>query len=124
MKLGSRSNVFAYFCKFFLAKKENLKKRCGKMHFTLSEHNIRQLAETNSFEVPDDGMVFIGSRGSLPLYDENHEFQKEHQITLQDINYLNPRCTIGQWIPRNEQFALFPGKERSRRKSADDWFLR
>jgi len=79
------------------------------MNFTISEDHLRRLCEINSFEVSINGMGFFGFRGCIPAHEDNYEFQKEHQLILADINYINPRCTFGQWLPQEGTFALYPG---------------
>ena len=70
------------------------------MIFKISEDHLRRLCQINSFKISGNGMVFFGFRGCMPVNDENHEFQKEHQLILADINNINPRCTLGQWLPQ------------------------
>jgi hypothetical protein len=79
------------------------------MIFTLSEDHLRRLCEINSFDISINGMGFFGFRGCIPANEDNYEFQKEHQLILIDINYINPRCTLGQWLPQEGTFALYPG---------------
>ncbi len=79
------------------------------MLFTISAVHLRRLCEINSFNISGDGMVFFGFRGCMPANDENHEFQKEHQLILADVNNINPRCTLGQWLPQEGTFAVYPG---------------
>ncbi len=77
--------------------------------FSMSEDHLRRLCEINAFQVPEKNMVFFGFRGCIPVDEDNRAFQKEHRLILADINYINPRCTLGQWLPRDGTFALFPG---------------
>jgi len=77
--------------------------------FTINDDIIRRLCQINSFPIPTDGMVFFGFRGCLPVDDNNHQFQNEHDVNLTEINYLSPRCTLVQWVPKDGKTALFPG---------------
>jgi len=79
------------------------------MSFTLSDKSLRRLCEVNNFTFPADKMIFFGLRGMLPLNPEDHSFKVEHVIELVDVNYLNPRCVLGQWLPKEKKFAIFPG---------------
>lgn len=76
--------------------------------FTLKEENITTLCQLNHFPIPDDEMIFFGLRGCLPINDADHTFRNEHEVEVVNIDYLHPRCTIGQW-KREEGIALFPG---------------
>lgn len=75
----------------------------------LNEKDLRRLCEINSFPIPLDRMIFFGLRGCLPEDDEDHEFKTEHGISIETVNYMNPRCTLGQWLPQEGKIALFPG---------------
>ncbi len=79
------------------------------MSFTLSSKLLSALCRRNSFEVPNKGMIFFGLRGCLPLDPENHTFRNAHELSLTDVNYRNPRCTLGQWLPENGTLAVYPG---------------
>lgn len=79
------------------------------MSFTLTDKNLRRICEVNNFIIPSDKMIFFGLRGLLPVDLENHTFKDKHDLELFDVNYLNPRCTLGQWLPKEKEFAVFPG---------------
>jgi hypothetical protein len=79
------------------------------MPFILTESHLRRVCEVNSFIVPQDVMVLFGLRGMLPANPEDHTFRGEQNVELADVNYLNPRCTLGQWLPKDRVFAVFPG---------------
>lgn len=79
------------------------------MTIKVREEHLRRLCEINSFPIPEDGMVFLGLRGCLPVDEDNEDFAAEHEIIPAEINYLNPRCTLGQWLPKEGKMALFPG---------------
>lgn len=76
--------------------------------FTLTEEQLWKLWEQNQFPVPKDECVFFGLRGCLPVTDGIPVFAREHMVETAEVNYLNPRCTLGQWLP-DKGFALFPG---------------
>jgi hypothetical protein len=79
------------------------------MAFTLSAESLRRLSAINGFSIPAEGMVFFGLRGCLPVTEGSQEFQWEHSVELTPVDYLHPRCTIGQWLVTEGQIALFPG---------------
>jgi hypothetical protein len=79
------------------------------MEFELTDNTIRRMCEVNSFEVRKNEMVFFGIRGTLPDNVEDYEFGNKHKVVLTDINYTNPRCTLGQWLTKEKEFAIFPG---------------
>jgi hypothetical protein len=70
---------------------------------------MQALCARNSFAVPEDGMVFFGLRGCLPVDPEDQSFGDVQTLKLADVNYRNPRCTLGQWDPANEVLAIYPG---------------
>ena len=79
------------------------------MEFKLSDSVLKRICEVNNFPIRSNEMVFFGFRGALPIDVENCEFGKEQNIVLGDINYINPRCTLGQWLPKQKELAVFAG---------------
>lgn len=79
------------------------------MEFNLTNSVLRRMCEVNSFSVRSNEMVFFGIRGALPVDVEDCDFGKEKNIVLGDINYMNPRCTLGQWLPKEKELAVFSG---------------
>ena len=79
------------------------------MSFELSHELMIRLCARNSFAVPESGMVFFGLRGCLPVDPEDHSFGESQTLRLADVNYLNPRCTLGQWMPADRVLAVYPG---------------
>ena len=79
------------------------------MEFKLTDSVLRRMCEVNSFPIRSNEMVFFGLRGALPVNVEDCEFGNEQNIVLGDINYINPRCTLGQWMPKKKEFAVFAG---------------
>ena len=53
-------------------------------------------------------MVFFGLRGATLVNPDNLDFQKEHKLVLSEIDYVHPRCTVGQWLPKDKTIAVFP----------------
>lgn len=79
------------------------------MSFEFSEEHLRRLCDLNFFPVPHDGMIFFGLRGCLPADVDDTKFAKKHSLIVKDLNYTNPRCTLGQWLPEENLIAVFPG---------------
>lgn len=79
------------------------------MSFELSHELMLRVCARNSFTVPGDRMVFFGLRGCLPVDPEDHSFSDVQTLKLADVNYLNPRCTLGQWMPADGVLAVYPG---------------
>jgi hypothetical protein len=76
--------------------------------FLLTEDDIMKLWELNHFPTATDRWLFFGLRGCLPVDDSNHSFARSHRVKVETIDYVHPRCTLGQWQP-GRGFALFPG---------------
>ena len=79
------------------------------MTIRLNEDHLRRVCQINSFSVPDAGMIFFGFRGCLPVDEDNYEFEAEHGVIPAEVDYIHPRCTLGQWLPKEGEIALFPG---------------
>jgi hypothetical protein len=79
------------------------------MSFELSHSLLLALCARNFFPAPGDGMIFFGLRGCLPVDPEDHSFAESQTLKLAEVNYRNPRCTLGQWIPASEELAVYPG---------------
>ena len=79
--------------------------------FTLTTQHLRQLLDANSFPAPppDATFVFLGLRGCLPLNPDDQRFAATQTLVTTDVNYVNPRCTLIQWRPARNDFAVFPG---------------
>ena len=79
------------------------------MVVTLHEEHLRMLCALNHFPIPDQSLVFFGLRSAIPVNDENHDFGSDHSMSMAEVDYLHPRCTIGQWRPTERTLAVFPG---------------
>lgn len=76
--------------------------------FTLTEEHLLTLWSLCQFPVPTDRWIFFGLRGCLPANDSDQSFARAHPVKVENLDYLHPRCTIGQWQP-GRGFAVFPG---------------
>lgn len=98
------------------------------MMFELSDKILRRLCEVNSFDPSANGrkteMIFFGIRGALPENPEDHKFESGHNIMINDVNYLNPRCILGQWLPEEKEIAIFPGSTVPHRDNVSKSVLR
>lgn len=79
------------------------------MVVTLLEEHLRMLCALNHFLLPSQPVVFFGLRGATPVNDENHEFGSARSLSMAEVDYLHPRCTLGQWRPAERTLAVFPG---------------
>ena len=77
--------------------------------FTLEERQIGRLFQLNFFPVPSTEIVFFGLRGCLPILDDDHTFRVANDLQVVNTDYFHPRCTLGQWEPAKQRFAVFPG---------------
>lgn len=79
------------------------------MPFTLKEKHLQRLCLLNGFQIPPAELIFFGLRGCLPTTEDTMTFRTQQQVELTQVDYLHPRCTLGQWRPAEGTFALFPG---------------
>lgn len=70
---------------------------------------LEDAARRNNFPVPDGELVFFGIRGASPENPGNQQFAKSHDLRFTEVDYLNMRCTIGQWNRKANTIAVFPG---------------
>lgn len=84
--------------------------------FTLNAEHLGELCRLNNFTNSTDQMWFFGLRGVTPVDPDDHEFQSEHALVLSDIDYLHPRCSLLQWHPDDQKFAVFAGSTVPHRK--------
>ena len=75
----------------------------------LTHDLLARMAARTCATVPDQGLVFFGLRGALPLDLGGTAFAARHGLRLTGFNHLNLRCTLGQWRPADRTLALFPG---------------
>lgn len=84
--------------------------------FAINHSVLERLIALNRFVLPPGAdIIFFGIRGALPSFDSTG-FADSQDITLQDINYLTPRCVMGQWLPAQQKVAVFPGSTVPHRK--------
>ncbi|MEO5913309.1 MAG: peptidoglycan-binding protein [Luteolibacter sp.] len=80
--------------------------------FFVNDTLLRRIMQISGFALsPGDNLVFFGFRGALPAVSGTayRDFSKEHLLNLTEVNYKNPRCTLGLWKPGEKTVALFPG---------------
>lgn len=85
------------------------------MFLCKSEH-LKELCSVNGFIPAADEMVLVGLRGVTPVDPDNTEFDQEHPLSIADIDYLHPRCSMIQWWPARDEFAVFAGSTVPHRK--------
>ncbi len=71
---------------------------------------MRRILRLNYFPFNENNLLVFGIRGALP---ENlntcSEFRSQHKLQDSQINFLNPRCTLGIFDVLENKMALFPG---------------
>jgi hypothetical protein len=78
-------------------------------NFAITASDLEQLCAFNLFPVPDDRWIFFGMRGLTPADPTDHTFRASQSVRIATVDYVHPRCTIGQWDRVNGQLALYPG---------------
>ena len=79
------------------------------MSYTLTTKHLKRLCEINAFTPPADAMIFFGLRGCLPADPMDHTFRDQQtMLDFASPNYTHPRCTLGQWLPTDDTFAVYP----------------
>ncbi|WP_162054686.1 peptidoglycan-binding domain-containing protein [Pontibacter pamirensis] len=78
-------------------------------NFQISHTLLANLCRRNRFPVAQELMIFLGIRGSLPVFPENHAFATTHDLMLSSTDHQHPRCTLVQWLPAQGLLAVFPG---------------
>ncbi len=79
------------------------------MSFKIKDQYLKRLCQINHFQVPAEGIIFLGFRGCLPIDENDQEYRTEQTLNIESVDHLHPRCTLGQWLPENKEIALFPG---------------
>ncbi|RYG29775.1 MAG: peptidoglycan-binding protein [Chitinophagaceae bacterium] len=78
--------------------------------FTLNNVVLKKICAINQFGIPTDAeLIFAGIRGSVARNFNDQQFKAGHDLSTNDINYVNPRCTLIQWRIRDGKIAVFPG---------------
>ena len=77
--------------------------------FTIEQKHLEKICEVNSFPVPSTGMVFFGLRGCLPVNVFDQDFHATQNLNIAPVDFISPRCTLGQWLPADGTLAVFPG---------------
>lgn len=79
------------------------------MSFEITHELLLALSRRNLFAIPEEGLVFFGLRGCLPADPEDVSFARSRTLKTAEVNYFNPRCTLGQWSPQTRTIAVYPG---------------
>src|SRR5262245_26294064 len=79
------------------------------MAFALTANLLGRLCQINSFQVPDQGMIFFGLRGCLPVNPDDQTLGAERGVEIVTCDSVYPRCTLGQWSPEQGTLAVFVG---------------
>ncbi|MEO6455151.1 MAG: peptidoglycan-binding domain-containing protein [Ginsengibacter sp.] len=76
--------------------------------FNFDSELLQKLLTINQFAIPETELIFIGLRGAIVTNTNDQTFQPQQTLSIMDVNYLNPRCTILQWRTTDNKFAAFP----------------
>ncbi len=79
------------------------------MTFELRAEDLESMFHAASFPIPNEEIVFVGLRGSSPVNISGSEYNDVHIMVDKGIDYLHMRCTLIQWRPLDQSFAVFPG---------------
>lgn len=77
-------------------------------NLTLKDSLIRDLAQVNQFSIPQMEIILIGVRGAISSSPNDQTFKSTQTLSLMDVNYIQPRCTILQWNLKEKKMAAFP----------------
>ncbi|MEP6595033.1 MAG: peptidoglycan-binding domain-containing protein [Ginsengibacter sp.] len=69
---------------------------------------LQKLLTINQFNIPEAELIFVGLRGTIVTNANDQSFQSSQALTILDVNYINPRCTVLQWRTSDNKFAAFP----------------
>lgn len=84
--------------------------------FTVQHRHLQKVCEVNFYPAPSDRMIFFGIRGCLPVDVFNHDYLSEQSLNPTTVDFISPRCTLGQWLPFQQTLAVFPGSTAPHRK--------
>jgi hypothetical protein len=74
---------------------------------------LKRMCAVNQFAIPANvDIIFFGIRGATPeknVYDKNFKYVTEANVILAEPNNKNFRCTIGQWLVKEDKIGLFIG---------------
>lgn len=77
--------------------------------FNITPKLLDQLCTVNQYQLRKDELVFVGIRGAITALPNDNAWKSKHSLSLMDVNYTNPRCTLLQWRPKTGELAAFPG---------------
>ncbi len=76
---------------------------------SVTTNHLQLLVERNRFALGDENLIFFGLRGALPVAPQDFGFAQEQQLSITNIDYTHPRCTLVQCLREENTLALFPG---------------
>ncbi len=79
------------------------------MSITITDSLLRRLCQLSAFPIDDSEMIFFGFRGCVPTDPNDQSWSKSRTVNGSPLNYRNPRCVLGQWLPASSDIAIFPG---------------
>ena len=75
----------------------------------VSTDHLKQIVERNRFQLGEENLILLGFRGAVPIAPQDFSFAPEQQLSITNIDYTHPRCTLLQWLRAENTFAAFPG---------------
>lgn len=79
------------------------------MAITISDALLRRLCQLSAFPFDEGEMLFFGLRGCVPINPDDQTWGRTRTVSGSPLNYRNPRCVLGQWLPADKEIAIFPG---------------
>lgn len=79
------------------------------MAITITHSLLRRLCRLSAFPINESEMIFFGLRGCVPTDPDDQSWGKTRIVNGSPLNYRNPRCVLGQWLPASGDIAIFPG---------------
>jgi hypothetical protein len=79
------------------------------MAITITDALLRRLCHLSAYPINENEMLFFGLRGCVPIIPNDQAWGKTRTVNGAPLNYRNPRCVLGQWLPKTGEIAVFPG---------------
>jgi hypothetical protein len=79
------------------------------MAIAITDALLRRLCRLSAYAINEKEMLFFGLRGCVPDDPDDQTWGKTQTVNGAPLNYRNPRCVLGQWLPASAEIAIFPG---------------
>jgi hypothetical protein len=84
---------------------------------TITHETLLKVCAINQFEVPPQSLIFVGVRGSVLSEPLDQSFKREQNLSVTEVNYINPRCTMLQWDFQTKNLSAFPASTVPHKKN-------